>query len=99
MMVIYNSFYEYIVDNNVKRTRIQKMDEILDALQDTLLKLSLDGDVQEYHFNNGQSVVRAIYRDPAKILEAMKLLRVERNALINAGNRTCVIKHKRSYKM
>lgn len=98
-MATYNSFYEFITDDSLKQPKIERIDASIEALLDSLARNLLDGELAEYHFNDGQTVVKTVYRDPSKMIEALRLLRIERNAIINYGNRIIGSRGKNSFRL
>jgi hypothetical protein len=61
-MPIYDSAYVYISTAKSLKDRVVKINQVLDALHDTMLKAATNDNIQEYSLNDGQTVIRTVYR-------------------------------------
>jgi hypothetical protein len=80
--MIYPNFHTYITSITDIRTRIVKIGDIIDFMEDALLQLAEDGvTVQSYSIDSGQSKVETNYRNPVQILTTIQALERRRNKL------------------
>jgi len=70
-MAEYLTIEDFICDKTVAKTRLTKIRELREALLDTYTKALLNGDVQELTFNDGQTVIKTVFRSPDAILKSM----------------------------
>lgn len=61
-MPIYDSAYIYISTSTSLRDRIVKIDQVIDALHETMLKAATNDNISEYSLNDGQTTIRTMYR-------------------------------------
>lgn len=81
-MARFDSIYEYITDTSTDLPRLEKIEQCIDALLDSQLKMMGNADVKEIHFNDGQTVVKTIFRDFSDLSNAIKLLKTEKNEIL-----------------
>lgn len=82
-MAEYLTIEDFICDKTVAKTRLTKIRELREALLDTYTKALLNGDVQELTFNDGQTVIKTIFRSPDSILKSMHDLDKLEATLVN----------------
>lgn len=54
------------------QAKITKYKLMLTGLEDVMDKMALTGDVQQYNFNDGQSVISTTYKNQSEVLKAMR---------------------------
>ena len=69
-MARFDSIHEYITDTSTDLTRLEKIEQCIDALLDAQLKMMGNADVKELQFNDGQTIVKSIFRDFSDIKSA-----------------------------
>ena len=62
---------EFVDSATTLRDRRNKLNQLYDALLTTLLNNSHKAGIQEIQINDGQSIVKATYRNPSEIQTAM----------------------------
>lgn len=82
-MATYINIIDYIGCNQNTIEKIARIDAIIEALEDSLLLLAANSDVEEYRLDDGQTVIKTIFRDPALIEDAIDKLQKRRTRLIN----------------
>lgn len=81
-MARFDSIYEYITDTSTDLSRLTKIEQCIDALLDAQLKMMGNADVKELQFNDGQTIVKSIFRDFSDIDNAITLLNKQKNAIL-----------------
>jgi len=77
----YDAPYTYIKTAATLTGQIQKIDEIIGVLLDTLLKGALTADLEELQLNDGQTIIKTIYRNLDQINSTIDGLTLYRNKL------------------
>ena len=86
MATYYGDFADYLEANDIKLSRLEKIRQIKDALYDAMLRFSLKKpEVEEYHFNDGQTIIRTKYRSIAEMQNAIDALTKDEQRLINSN--------------
>lgn len=62
-MVYFDSAEIYIRSARNLEERINKIGQIIDALENTMLNAAGKGDIEEYSLDDGQTTIRTKYRD------------------------------------
>ena len=70
-MVVYDSASIYIEGAADLRDRIARMEAIINALMTTAIKAVEQGDISEYMLDDGQTKIKAVYKDPDQITAAI----------------------------
>ncbi len=70
-MAEYLTISDFICDKTVAKTKLQKIHELRDALLDAYGKALGNSDVQDITFNDGQTVIKTMFRSPDQILKSM----------------------------
>lgn len=81
-MAYFINFVQYINCSTDTKTKIARIDAIIEALEDAELKGAVNADIEEYNFDDGQSKVRVNYRDLKSISESITALERRKNRLI-----------------
>lgn len=61
-MITYQSSYEYIISAPDIKTKVLRIESIINAYTDTLLVGATTGNFSEYSLDDGQSKIRTVYR-------------------------------------
>jgi hypothetical protein len=77
---------KYIYSTTDINERIKRIDDIIDALEQTELKAAINADIEEYQINDGQSVIKNVYRNPESIAIAVEKYEKRKQKLINRRN-------------
>jgi hypothetical protein len=81
--MIYPNFHTYIKSIDDVCTRISKIGDIIDFLEDALLQIAEEGvTIQSYEIDSGQGKVETNYRNPNQIMDVIAGLERRRNKLI-----------------
>jgi hypothetical protein len=70
-MAYYASISRYLKDTNDRETKLVRLDQIIDTLYDTALKIAAGEDISEYSYDDGQVKIRNVYKDSATIRAAI----------------------------
>lgn len=92
-MAEYNTLYDYLKACDVAKTRLEKIEAIIAALEDSLLEGALTADISEYWLDDGQTKVKSVLRNPKEIYEAIASLEKHKVMIVNRckGNATILI--------
>ena len=82
-MATYDTIFDYYACGTDTADKIARIDAIILALEVSMLKGAVSSHVSEYHFNDGQTIIRTIYRDVSEINKAISGLEQMKNRLIN----------------
>lgn len=86
--LIFESDTAYIQSATTIEEKIAKIDEIIDALYEQMLKLAqTNTPINEYMLNDGQTIVKGIYRTSTSIVNTINILTMQRNRYANKGRR------------
>lgn len=62
----------YIVDATTTEDKINRIEDVIDALMTTMLEASLNQDITEYRLDDGQTKVQTIYRSVEQIRKSIE---------------------------
>jgi len=80
--MIYPNFFTYLRSIDDVCTRIQKIYQIIDFLEDALLQIAEEGvTIQSYEIDSGQGKVETNYRNPNQIMDVIQGLQRRVNQL------------------
>ena len=82
-MATYDTIYDYYACNKQTKTRIEKIDSIIDGLIDASVQAAANADIEEYRLDDGQTIIKTIYRDMTKLEQAISHFQRIRTRLIN----------------
>lgn len=82
-MAVYNSYIDFLAIKTGAAAKITAIDAIIDALLLTVLKAVEKGNVSEYMLNDGQSIIKTVYRSPIQVTETIEALRMVRQQYMN----------------
>jgi len=85
-MAIFTDFGTYIRSASDVKGQILKIDQVIDALVNSMLDSATKSGVMEYEMDSGQSRVKMKYRNPDQINKTIDGLRVYRMQLANQIN-------------
>ena len=86
-MIVYESSYDYIECAPDLRTKIIRMDQIINAFSDALLAGALDSNTAEYSLDDGQSKVKETTRSPAELVKSIEAMEKLRNMYVVRYNK------------
>jgi hypothetical protein len=64
----------YIQSKTTARERIVGLDQCITALINTVLAACGTADVEEYMLNDGQTIIKTVYRDPNAVMATIERL-------------------------
>lgn len=70
-MEVYDGEYALISSCSTYQEKIDKINAIIEALEDTALKSATKGHITEYELDDGQTKIKTSYRSPSAIYEAI----------------------------
>lgn len=70
-MVVYDSAYIYINSATTLCDKIDKIDSIITALEDTALKSAANDDITEYNLDDGQTKIKTVYKGTDAVLKSI----------------------------
>lgn len=73
-MVIYTSAYEYIHSTTDLLTKINKIQQVIAALTQTMLDGAPSGNILEYSLDTGQSKMKTVYKGSESIVNQISAL-------------------------
>jgi hypothetical protein len=82
-MGIYLTCTDYIKCATSTQDKIEKINQIIDALEDSILEGALKANIEEYSLNDGQTTIKTVFRDISSIETAITALERRKNRLIN----------------
>lgn len=82
-MATYITIVDYISCSQDTNDKIARIDAIITALEDSLLLLAGNADVEEYRLDDGQTIIKTIFRDPDLLEKAINSLQRRKTRLIN----------------
>jgi len=85
-MVIYDSAYIYIDSATTLAEKIDKLDTIITALEDTALKAAANDDIEEYWVDDGQAKIKTTYRSAMAVINSIQAFERMRQMYINKLN-------------
>lgn len=63
-------------------TELEKLDQCITALREASYKMCGNADVKELQFNDGQTIVKSIFRDFSDMDNAMKFLEKQKYTIL-----------------
>lgn len=84
--VYYDSAAIYIQCASTLQDRIIRIDAIITALYDTALKAAANDNLTEYSLNDGQTVIRTVYKGADSVLSSIKAFESIKQMYINQLN-------------
>ena len=85
-MVYFESEKVYVASATTNAARLVKIDALIDALLLSSINSMTNADVQGYMLNDGQTVIKTEYRDPAQIANTIKSLENMKQYYLNQLN-------------
>lgn len=85
-MVYFDSAYKYIDCASTLREKITKIEAIISALEDTALKAAANDNITEYSLNDGQTIIRTVYKGADAVLRSIEAFEKIRQMYINRLN-------------
>lgn len=70
-MITFDSAGLYIQSKKTLQDRILAIDAIIEALELTALNMAGKDDIQEYHLNDGQTIIKTIYKGSVGVASAI----------------------------
>lgn len=89
-MVYYDTAYICIDSATTLQSKIVTIDAIITALEATVLKAVGTGNIEEYSLNDGQTVIKTIYRSTSEVIRDLQSLEMIRQRYINRLNNPVV---------
>lgn len=87
---IYNDFGIYVDEASDYVTKIERIDAVIVAMEDSLLKAAVNQHITEYMLDDGQTKIRTEYRNVEEISESIRGLERVRQIYINRLNKRIV---------
>lgn len=85
MVTYYNTCVDYIKCAQDIKDKIDRIDAIIEALEDAELNLALNnGERSEYSFDDGQTKIKEVFTGHASIENAINALTKRKNRLVNS---------------
>jgi len=85
---IYEKDSSYIQSQTTIEAKVAAIDAIVDALMTQALTLAQQGEpVTEFMLNDGQTIIKAVYRSPEQVYKSIEVLEKLRNYYTNTGRR------------
>jgi hypothetical protein len=85
-MAIYDSAAIYIESATTIEAKIIAIEAIQAALLSTALKAASQGNISEYQLNDGQTIIKTVYRNAKEIQASYDAFEVIKQRLINSLN-------------
>jgi len=85
-MVYYDSAYKYIDCASDLRGKIARIEAIITALETTALKAAANDNISEYSLNDGQTVIRTVYKSAQDVLNSIMAFEKIRQMYMNRLN-------------
>lgn len=87
--VTYVSETAYIQSCTTIEAKIATIDSIIDALYAQMLVIAQNSSpISEYLLNDGQTIIKGVYRTTSSIVNTINVLTMQRNRYANQGRRT-----------
>jgi hypothetical protein len=86
---IYESDIQYLRTATTKAEKIAAIDAIIEALYDQMLVLAQqDEPVTEFMLNDGQTIIKGVYKSTDNVMASISALTLRRNTLAMEGRRS-----------
>ena len=85
-MVVYETCAIYVQDQPTLEAKIAALDAIIDALLGSALTMAGNDSIQEYSLNDGQTIIKTIYKGAVGIASAIRDFQRIRNIYVNQLN-------------
>ena len=85
-MIIYDSSDIFIRSAADNKAKIVRIDAIIVALEDTMLKAAGTANFDEYSLNDGQVIIKTTYRNTEDVIKSIKSLEAVRQMYVNRLN-------------
>lgn len=83
-MAVYFTCIDYIRCASNTREKIDRINAIIEALEDSMLKGALKANIEEYSLDDGQTKIKEVFRDITQIENSITALTRRKNRLINS---------------
>jgi hypothetical protein len=84
--VYFDSADVYIQCASTLQDKITRIDAIITALEDTALKAAANDNISEYSLNDGQTVIRTVYKGADAVLNSIMAFERIRQMYVNRLN-------------
>lgn len=85
-MVTYETCGIYVQSQTTLKAKVAAIDAIIDMLLATALDMAGKDDIQEYSLNDGQTIIKTIYKGSVSIASAIRDFQRIRNIYANQIN-------------
>lgn len=85
-MVIFETCAIYISSQTTLKAKIAAIDAVIDALISSALIMAGNDSIQEYSLNDGQTIIKTIYKGSVGIASAIRDFQRIRNVYVNQLN-------------
>lgn len=85
-MAVYESAQTYIESSRSLRDKINRIDAVIDGLLSNALKAAATDHISEYQLNDGQTVIKTVYRGAEGVMHAIQSFERIKQLYINALN-------------
>lgn len=86
-MITYDSTDIYIQSATTLRAKIVRIDAMIVALEDTVLKAVGTGNVEDYSLDDGQVRIKTTYRNTEEVIKSITDLETIRQMYVNRLNK------------
>jgi hypothetical protein len=83
IMVVYEAASDYIRTGKNNKEKIDKIEQVIAALEVVMLDAATKENIEEYDLNDGQTKIRATYKGVKSIMAAIMSLETLKNYYIN----------------
>lgn len=83
-MAVYFTCIDYIRCASNTKEKIERINAIIEALEDSMLEGALKANIEEYSIDDGQTKIKTVFRDVNQIEDAITALTRRKNKLINS---------------
>lgn len=84
MATVYYSCFDYIATATETAEKIVKINAVIAALEETMLKAATSDHITEYSLDNGQTKIKTVYRGIAAIQKSLDGLEIVKQRYINS---------------
>lgn len=85
-MVYFDSAFKYIDCASTLRDKITRIEAIINALEDTAIKAAANDNITEYSLNDGQTIIRTVYKGADSVMRSIMAFEQIRQMYINRLN-------------